>query len=85
MKSWTDGLVVPRGNPEYVKGIRPTLHPKLFARCEVLSVVMLIGTKNDLLKLTCNPVESEKVLNRHFNLNKVLASTGRMRSVSSAY
>lgn len=46
---------------------------------------MLMGTRKDLLKLTCNPVLSEKGLKRPFRLNRVLASPGRMRRVSSAY
>jgi hypothetical protein len=32
MKSATDGLVVPRGSPRYVKGRLSTLQPNVFAR-----------------------------------------------------
>jgi len=46
---------------------------------------MLIGTKNDFVKLTCSPVESEKDLSRPLRLKRTLASPGRMRRVSSAY
>ena len=31
IRSWTVGLVIPRGNPKYVKGIEPTLQPKMEA------------------------------------------------------
>ena len=44
-----------------------------------------MGTKKDLLKLTCRPVESEKGLRIPFRLKRVLASRGRMSNVSSAY
>jgi hypothetical protein len=32
IKSATEGLVVPRGSPRYVKGRLSTLHPNMFAR-----------------------------------------------------
>jgi hypothetical protein len=63
----------------------PTLHPKVLARWVALASVILMGTRKDLLKLTCNPVLSEKGLNKHLRLNKILASPGRIRRVSSAY
>ena len=44
-----------------------------------------MGTKKELLKLTCRPVESEKGLSIPFKLKRVLASPASMSSVSSAY
>jgi len=44
-----------------------------------------MGTKKDLLKFTCRPVESEKDLSIPFRLKRVLASPGKISSVSSAY
>lgn len=85
VKSVIVGLLVPKGRPRYGKGIVPTLHPTILARCKVLCLGVLIGTRKDLLKLTCKPVESEKVLNKHFRLKKVLVSPGRMSRVSLAY
>jgi hypothetical protein len=79
------GLVVPRGKPRYVKGMLPTLQPKVLAKCNALLSVMLIGTKKLLSKFTRSPVESEKGLRSPFKLNKVLVSPGRIRRVSSAY
>ena len=43
------GLVVPKGNPRYVKGIVPMDQPKVAAKCCVLSGVTLIGIIEDLL------------------------------------
>jgi len=56
------GLVVPKGSPKEVKGMSPTLHPKVLARCVALAADILIGTKKDFSKFTCRPVESEKDL-----------------------
>jgi hypothetical protein len=44
-----------------------------------------MGTKKDLLKLTCRPVESENDLNRPLRLKRILPSAGKMSKVSSAY
>lgn len=63
----------------------PTLQPKVLARCVVLSGVELMGTKKDLSKFTCSPVESGKDLSRPLRLKRVLASAGRMSKVSFAY
>jgi hypothetical protein len=68
-----------------VKGIDPTAHPKVLARCKVLDSVTLIGTRKDLWKFTCKPVESEKDLSNPFKLKRVLPSAGRMNNVSSAF
>jgi hypothetical protein len=68
-----------------VKGIDPTAHPKVLARCKVLDSVTLMGTRRDLWKFTCKPVESEKDLSNPFKLKRVLPSAGRMNNVSSAY
>jgi hypothetical protein len=46
------GLVVPSGRPRYVKGMLPTLHPKVLARWMALASFMLIGTRKDFSKLT---------------------------------
>lgn len=73
-KSPTVGLVVPRGKPKYVNGIVPIEQPKVIARCTTLSSVMLMDTRNDLLKFTFRPVESENGLSSPLRLNKVLAS-----------
>jgi len=68
-----------------VKGIVPTTHQNVLAKCTVLLSERFIGTRNDLLKLTCSPVESKKDLNKPFKLKRVLPSAGKMSSVSSAY
>jgi hypothetical protein len=68
-----------------VKGIVPSWQPKVMARSVALSLVKFIGTKKDLLKLTCSPVESAKDLKRPFKLNKPIALAGRINRVSSAY
>lgn len=73
VKSETVGLVVPRGRPKYGNGIELTLQPKVLARCEGFYSGMFIGTRKDLLKLTCRPVESENGLRRHFRLKRILA------------
>lgn len=46
--SCTDGLVVPRGSPKYVKGMVATLQPKRAARLLHLSGGVLIGTSVNL-------------------------------------
>jgi hypothetical protein len=46
---------------------------------------MLIGTKKDLEKLTCSPMEFEKYLSKPLRLKSTLASLGRISKVSSAY
>jgi len=46
---------------------------------------MWIGSRNNLLKFTCSPVESENGLRRPFRLKMTLTSPGRISSVSSAY
>jgi hypothetical protein len=63
----------------------PTLHPKVLARCVAFAREQLIGTRKDLLKFTCRPVESENGLKMPFKLKRILASAGRMSRVTSAY
>jgi hypothetical protein len=55
------GFVVPWGNPRYVKGIASTRQPKVPARILTFSSPTLIGTMNDLLKLTLRPIDSPKL------------------------
>ena len=78
-------MVSPSGSPKYVKGIVPMLQPKVLAKCMAFSSAKLMGTKKDFLKFTYKPLESEKDLNKHLRLKRVLASPGKMRRVSSAY
>jgi hypothetical protein len=47
-KSLTNGLVIPKGKPRYVKGKKPTIHPKEAANESVFWALMLIGTRQDL-------------------------------------
>ena len=48
MSSCMVSLVVPMGMPRYVKGIFPTVHPKILAISLVFAVVALIGMRVDL-------------------------------------
>jgi hypothetical protein len=47
-KSCIDGLVVPNGNPKYVKGITPTLQPKSLAKTATSSSDKFKGNMQDL-------------------------------------
>ena len=68
-----------------MKGMLPTLHPKVLARWVALVADMYIGTKKDFSKFTCNPIESENDLSNPLRLKRVLASPGRINNVSSVY
>jgi hypothetical protein len=48
MRLETDGLVVPSGNPRYVKGNVSTLQPKPFVRLVAVPRSILMGTRDDL-------------------------------------
>jgi hypothetical protein len=48
IKSWTEGLVVPRGNPRYVNGMEAIFQPRDSAMSEATAVVILIGIREDL-------------------------------------
>jgi hypothetical protein len=52
MRSATDGLVVPNGNPRYANGSVSTLHPKMLASSLALSLSILMGTSVVLWKFT---------------------------------
>lgn len=84
-KSSILGLVSPRGSPRYVNGRLPIEHPKVAARCLVLSSVRLIGTNMDLAKLTLSPVEAAKVLSSAFRMRSYLPHPSMMIRVSLAY
>jgi len=60
------GLVVPIGKPKYVKGMEAVWQPKAAARESRVASGTLIGTIEDLWKLTLNPVEVAKVSRRPF-------------------
>jgi len=68
-----------------VKGKDPLEQPKVLARWLNFSGEMLIGTIMDLLKLTFNPVDSEKECNTDFRKNNCVESPSRTIRVSSAY
>jgi len=65
--------------------MEPTSHPKVWARCELFSSETLTGTRKDLLKLTCNPLESEKLLSRPLRLKRVVPEASKISRVSSAF
>ena len=48
IRSWTEGFEVPSGNPRYVNGILPIVHPKIAARSVLRASSQLIGIKVDL-------------------------------------
>ena len=63
----------------------PTTHPKVCDGRDDFSTETLMGTRKLFWKFTCSPVESEKVLSKHFRVNSCLASAGIISRVSSAY
>jgi hypothetical protein len=63
----------------------PTWPSNVLARWVALLLDMLMGTRKDFPKFTWSSVELEKDLRRPLRWNKVLASLGRIRRVSSIY
>ena len=57
MRSRTDGRVVPSGSPKYVKGIFPTVHPKILEISLVFAVESLIAMIVDLSKFIFKPMD----------------------------
>jgi hypothetical protein len=51
----------------------------------LLSSDTFMGTRNDLLKLTCRPLEYEKLLKSSLRVKRILADADMMSKVSSAY
>ena len=48
IRSWMEGLLVPRGRPRYVNGMLPILHSKILASSFVRSASQFIGMSVDL-------------------------------------
>lgn len=78
------GLLRPSGRPRYVKGKVSSLYPKRPAKRVTFSLETLIGSKQDLAKLTLKPVDWAKVsrmLLRHRSCREQACIISKVSSV----
>ena len=73
------------GSPRYVKGIDPTSQPRRLATLAPSSSLILIGIRDDLLKLTRKTVDAAKVVSMSLKAISWSSIAGKIISVSSAY
>jgi hypothetical protein len=85
IKSSILGLVVPIGNPRYVKGRDSGTHPNMVEISRHLSGEMFIGGIDDLLKLMKRPVEDLNCSSRDLSLSNWMGQASKVIRVSSAY